>query len=65
MNSIDDKNVGAYYLRGTALEKLGMIDEAIEAYSTVLMLDADHVNATFSRASCLNLKVFKFFLILL
>lgn len=62
----DPENVGGFYLRGIIIEfnlgcaneKLGNIDLAIEDFTRVLNLDDNHVNATFARASCLNLKVY-------
>jgi len=53
---IDTQNVGAYYTRGCAHEKLGEIDEGIRDFTTVLQLDPDHVNAAFARGACMNRK---------
>lgn len=55
--SIDKNNVGAYYIRGCANEKLGEIDQAIEDFTVVLELDPNHVNAAFARGACQNRKV--------
>jgi hypothetical protein len=55
---IDPLYVTGIYLRGTIYEKLGKIDDAINDFSEVLRLDPNHVNAAFSRAACLNYKVF-------
>jgi tetratricopeptide (TPR) repeat protein len=55
---IDQTNVGAYYTRGCAYEKLGEIDKGIEDFTTVLELDPNHVNAAFARGACQNRKVY-------
>ena len=54
---IDQRNVGAYYTRGCAYEKLGEIDKGIEDFTVVLELDPNHVNAAFARGACQNRKV--------
>ncbi len=56
MLSIDEKNVGAYYILGCAWERLGEVDKGIESFSIVLLLDPNHVNAVFARAACQNRK---------
>lgn len=55
--AIDKINVGAYYTRGCAYEKLGEIDKAIADFTVVLELDPNHVNAAFARGACQNRKV--------
>ncbi len=54
---MDTQNVGAYYTRGCAYEKLGEIDKGITDFTTVLKLDPNHVNAAFARGACQNRKV--------
>ena len=53
---IESTNVGALYIRGCALEKLGNVDGAIEDYTKVLEFDPHHANALFARGACLNKK---------
>ena len=54
---LDPQNVGAYYIRGCAHEKLGDIDRGIDDFTVVLNLDPNHVNAAFARGACQNKKV--------
>jgi tetratricopeptide (TPR) repeat protein len=54
---LDPHNVGAYYTRGCAFEKMGEIDNGIQDFTTVLELDPNHVNAAFARGACQNRKV--------
>ena len=42
--------------RGVAYEKVGRIDDAIVEFTKVLQIEPDHVNATYSRAACQNLR---------
>lgn len=46
--------MGALYVRGCILEKMGHIDESIEDFTRVLDLDPDHVNAAYARGACEN-----------
>lgn len=48
--------MGAYFILGSAHEKMGEIDYAIENFSIVLELDPTHVNALLARGACLNKK---------
>ena len=51
---VDSKHVLAYYLIGSAHEKLGEIQYAIENFTIVIELDPTHVNALLARGACLN-----------
>lgn len=52
--NIDSRSVGAYFIIGSAYQKLGEIDIAIENFSIVLELDPSHFNSLLARGACLN-----------
>jgi len=52
--NIDKRNVGAYFIIGSAYEKLEEVDVAIENFTIVLELDPTHVNAMLARGAALN-----------
>ena len=52
----DPAHMDARFYRGTALERLGKLDEAIHDFSAVLQKDANHIKASYARAACRNKK---------
>ncbi len=51
---IDDRNAGAFYIRGCSYEKLGQLEQSIEDFTTVLEIDPNHINAAYARGACEN-----------
>jgi tetratricopeptide (TPR) repeat protein len=62
---VEESNLGTFYLKGSAEEKLNRVQEAINSYTKVLEIDPGHVNARFSRAACFNKIVNDLFLSIL
>ena len=50
-------DVDGHFARGSALDKLDKLDDAIADYSQVLTLEPDHVQAAYARGACQNRKV--------
>ena len=51
---ISPSHSGAYYVRGCAFERMGLIDQSINDFTRVLELDPTHVNAALARGACEN-----------
>ena len=51
---IDPNDPGAYYIRGTVHEKMNMLNESIEDFTSVLHIDPNHFNAAYARGACEN-----------
>jgi tetratricopeptide (TPR) repeat protein len=48
--------VDALYYKGTTLERMGRVDQAIEAFTFVLKQEPAHIKASYARGACQNLK---------
>jgi len=50
----EPNDAGAYYVRGTAYEKLGNLEESISDFTKALEIDPNHFNAAYARGACEN-----------
>lgn len=51
---LDDKDAGAFYLRGTVMAKMGILEKSIEDFTEALNIDPNHFNAAYARGACEN-----------
>ena len=51
---LDPNDAGAYYVRGGILEKMNLLDESIEDFTSALRIDPNHFNAAYARGACEN-----------
>jgi tetratricopeptide (TPR) repeat protein len=52
------QDTDALYYKGATLERMGKVDEAIDAFTQVLDQDPNHIKAAYARGACQNLKGF-------
>jgi tetratricopeptide (TPR) repeat protein len=51
---LDPNDAGGYYVRGGILEKMNLLDESIEDFTSALRIDPNHFNAAYARGACEN-----------
>ena len=54
MIDLNEINANAYYVRGSAYEKLDELEISILDFSKVLEIDPSHFNAAYARAAAEN-----------